>query len=120
MNSAASCIAKARFNPATIGSVKKNLVFANLLASGDWRSAVAYNDTGANEFGIAATRLNLDVDLRFTASERIHGFFRPLDKNGNFTSATFGDSGNNRARLHLDANTDALFFEGDAGAITRD
>ena len=76
---------------------KKNLVFANLLVSGDWRSAVAYNDTGANEFGIAATRLNLDVDLRFTATERIHVFLRPLDKGGNFTSATFADPANNRA-----------------------
>ena len=95
---------------------KKNLVFANLLVSGDWRSAVAYNNTPADDFGIAATRLNLDVDLRFTATERIHAFIRPLDKGGNFTSATFGTD-NNQAKVHLDGNVDALFFEGDLGAI---
>jgi hypothetical protein len=78
---------------------------------------VAWNDNGAGDgFGVAATRLNLDVDLKFTATERLHAFFRPLDNNNNFTSATFG-AGHSDAKLHLDGNPDALFFEGDLGAI---
>ncbi|MBI3881736.1 MAG: hypothetical protein HY301_16930 [Verrucomicrobia bacterium] len=95
---------------------KKNLVFANLLVSGDWRTAVAYNDTGAREFSTAATRVNLDVDLKFTATERIHAFFRPLDKGGNFTGYEFG-AAHNHGKFHFDGNPDALFFEGDLGAI---
>ncbi len=95
---------------------RKNLVFANLLVSGDWRSAVAHNDVGNREFTVAATRLNLDVDLRFTGTERIHAFFRPLDANGRFTRYEFG-KGKDTSLLHLDGTPDALFFEGDLGAI---
>ncbi len=104
------------FEPGVNVLGRKNLVFANLLVSGDWRNAVAYNDTGPNQFGIAATRLNLDVDLRFTATERLHAFFRPLDQNNKFTSVTFGH-GNGGEKLHLDGAPEALFFEGDLGAI---
>lgn len=95
---------------------KKNLVFGSLLVSGDWRGAVAYNDDGKREAGVAATRLNLDVDLKLTATERIHAFFRPLDKDGKFTGYEF-DAKRNKGRVHLDGNPDALFFEGDLGAI---
>ena len=105
------------FEPGYDWPGKKNLIFANLLVSGDWRNAVGYNKVSPTDYGIAATRLDLDVDLRFTATERIHAFFRPLDKNGRFTSATFG-TGNNKGKLPLNGNADALFFEGDAGAIT--
>lgn len=95
---------------------KKNLVFANLLVSGDWRTAAAWNDTGTDDFGVVATRLNLDVDLRITATERVHAFFRPLDKNGEFTRVEFGRA-KNREEFKLDGNPEALFFEGDLGAI---
>ena len=74
--------------PSPVG--KKNLVIAHLLVSGDWRTALAYNDTGASDFGALNTRLNLDVDLKFTATERFHAFFRPLDHNGKFTGIQFG------------------------------
>jgi hypothetical protein len=105
------------FQPAPDFLGKKNLFFAQLLVSGDWRTAVAWNDNGAGDgFGTLATRLNLDVDLKLTATERIHAFFRPLDKFNSFTSVTFGN-GHGGSKLHLDGNPDALFFEGDAGAI---
>ena len=95
---------------------KKNLVFANLLVSGDWRSAAAWNDFGNDELGVLATRLNLDVDLKLTATERIHAFFRPLDEDGRFTRYEFGN-GREHGKLELDGHVDALFFEGDLGAI---
>jgi len=105
------------FQPAPDWAGKKNLIFADLLVSGDWRTALAWNDAGKNSFGALNTRLDLDVDLKLTATERVHAFFRPLDKDGNFTGVHFGD-GHQSAQLHLDGNPDALFFEGDAAAIT--
>jgi len=101
--------------PAALGG--KNLIFGSLLVSGDWRTAVAYNDNGAAEQALAATRLNLDVDLKLTSTERIHAFLRPLDKNGNFTSFAFGANKPHRMNWHGDGNLDALFFEGDLGRI---
>ena len=47
------------------------------------------SDTGSSEFGMVAARLNLDMDLRLTSTERFHAFFRPIDKNNKFTSYTF-------------------------------
>ncbi len=104
-----------RVAPSPLG--KKNLVFAHLMAYGDWRTAIAYNDVGGKELETIATRLNLDVDLKLTATERIHAFFRPMDHNGQFTRYDFKTHGDKHAQPHFDGNLDALFFEGDAGAI---
>jgi hypothetical protein len=105
------------FQPAPDFLGKKNLVFAQLLVSGDWRSAFAMNDVGDNTFSALNTRLNLDVDLKLTATERIHAFFRPLDNNNKFTGITF-DDGDAEEKLRLDGNPEALFFEGDLGSIS--
>lgn len=96
---------------------RKNLVNPSLQAYGDFRTAVAWNDNGNVETGQVAARLNLDVDLQLTATERIHALFRPLDQNNQFLrNEFFGDD-----RKHLngtfDGNVDTLFFEGDVGAI---
>jgi len=96
----------------------KNTSSLQFLAFGDWRTAVAFNDNGALEVGRLATRLNLDLDLKLTGTERIHAFIRPLDKGGNFTRHEF--AGNDReggTNLELDGNIETLFFEGDIGAI---
>jgi hypothetical protein len=90
---------------------------------GDWRTAVAFNDNGANELGLVATRLNLDFDFRFTSTERIHWFIGPLDNGGEFTRCEF--AGGNRpggdadefCEVEADLNLDTLFFEGDVGPI---
>ena len=58
----------------------KNTSSLQFLAFGDWRTAVAFNDNGALEVGQLATRLNLDLDLKLTGTERIHAFIRPLIK----------------------------------------
>lgn len=88
---------------------------------GDWRTALAYNDNGNDERGRLATRLNLDLDYRLTATERVHGAISPLDEDGQFTRCDFGgDAGSfnsDNCELELDEKPDTLFFEGDAGAI---
>ncbi len=100
-----------------------NPTFTELYVYGDWRTALALNDNGNIEVGQVATRLNLEVDYRFTGTERIHAFFRPLDGQGEFTRCEFfgGDAPNNdpdrKCELQLDGNIDALFFEGDAGSL---
>jgi hypothetical protein len=94
-----------------------NLFRPQVMLYGDFRTAVAYNDNGNAEKGIWANRLNLDLDAKFTATERIHAFFGVLDENAIFKGYEFsgGDSDGNVGTI--DANLDALFFEGDLGAI---
>lgn len=96
---------------------EKNLVRPQLLVYGDWRTAVAFNDNGANEIGQLATRLNLDIDLRLTATERIHAFIRPIDQGGQFSRHEFFGDDHQEADLIIDGNLETLFFEGDIGAI---
>lgn len=98
---------------------EKNLARPQLLVYGDWRTAVAWNDNGNTETGQIATRLNLDIDLKLTSTERVHMFMRPLDKGnkGQFTRYEFFGDDRNQGDRQLDGNIDALFFEGDLGAI---
>jgi hypothetical protein len=96
----------------------KNTSSLQFLAFGDLRTAVAFNDNGAKEVGQVATRLNLDLDLKLTGTERIHAFIRPLDRAGQFTNFEFsGDDRDPGLDVRLDGNIETLFFEGDAGAI---
>src|SRR5262249_55474223 len=68
----------------------KNLSSPHLMVYGDWRTAVGYNDNGQNEQSVLATRLNLDVDGKITATERVHAFMRPLDNGKQFTRVDLG------------------------------
>ncbi|MBV28828.1 MAG: hypothetical protein CMM22_03355, partial [Rhodospirillaceae bacterium] len=96
---------------------RKNLMFPGMSIYGDWRTAVAYNDNGGTEVGRVATRLNLDVDLKLTSTERIHAFLRPLDQAGNFTRFDFSADDEDQGELVADGNLETLFFEGDLGSI---
>lgn len=96
---------------------EKNLIFPALNVFGDWRTAVAWNDNGAVETGQVATRLNLDVDLKLTATERLHALFRPIDKGGKFSRYEFFGDDHNQGDAIIDGNPDTLFFEGDVGSI---
>lgn len=97
---------------------EKNLLFPSLSVFGDIRTAGAANDVGGDVVYEFANRLNLDVDLKITATERIHAFFRPIDQNGKFLGYRTGDkNGNNGVDGKVDANPETLFFEGDVGAI---
>lgn len=98
---------------------RKNLLFPHFYGFGDWRTAVAFNDNGADERGQIATRLNLDIDLGLTATERLHALFQPLQKDGAFTRCEFaGDDSSEDCELEFDPEPQTLFFEGDIAAIT--
>jgi hypothetical protein len=85
---------------------------------GDWRTAVAYNSNQGKDIAQIATRLNIDMDLKFTATERIHAFFTPLQKNAKFTRYEFGGGdGDGKFTDEFDFNPQTLFFEGDLGAM---
>jgi len=98
---------------------EKNLARPQLLVYGDWRTAVAWNDNGNTETGLVATRLNVDVDLKLTSTERIHMFMRPFDKGnkGQFSRYEFFGDDRGQGDLQLDGNIETLFFEGDLGAL---
>lgn len=96
---------------------RKNLLHPAFSVFGDWRTALAFNDNKDDEVGLVATRLNLDVDLKLTASERLHAFFRPLDQGGQFSRYEFFGDDREQGDLRTDGNLETLFFEGDVGAI---
>jgi hypothetical protein len=98
---------------------RKNLLIPHLYGFGDWRTAVAFNNNGADERAQIATRLNLDVDLGLTATERLHALFQPLQKDGAFTRCEFaGNDSIDDCELEFDPVPQTLFFEGDLAAIT--
>jgi len=83
---------------------------------GDFRIAGAYIDDGAVERDVLAMRLNLDVDWKLTATERLHAFFRPLDNGAEFTGCE-RIAGEGKCRGRGDLKPETLFFEGDLGAM---
>lgn len=96
---------------------EQNPINFHFFAYGDLRIGAAHYDNGvADDQSVLAARLNLDMDLAITATERIHAFVRPLDKNGSFTRYQFGD-GDNEFIDELDFKLDTFFFEGDINTI---
>ena len=101
----------------------KNLIWPWLMVFGDWRTAAGFNDnSNAGDNASIATRLNLDIDVKLTATERMHFAVRPFEKNGRITEIDLRNNGENgpgdsAQDLHVDFNLDAAFFEGDFGAI---
>ncbi len=99
---------------------KKNLITPGFTLFGDFRTAVAANDNGAGDTKyVWANRLNLDFDLRLTATERIHAFWGPLDEDGRFTRVESITDGRDQLRFfeEFDDDFDTFFFEGDLGYI---
>jgi hypothetical protein len=95
-----------------------NPLLPGLAIYGDWRTAVAYNSNNGKDIAQIATRLNIDVDLKITGTERIHAFFTPLQKGNAFTRYEFGGGdGNRRFNEEFDLNPQTLFFEGDLGSL---
>jgi hypothetical protein len=104
--------------PSGTGLGRKNPTDHAFSIYGDWRTALARNSDGTRSFNVLATRLNLDVDWKLTGTERLHAFFRPLDHKGNFTRCQSRSAGvGKRCDLNVDVKADALFFEGDLGAM---
>jgi len=105
-----------RYNPESSWLGKKNLLIPGLDVYGDWRNAIAYNDFGNTSQGVLASRLNLDVDLKLTATERVHASFGPLNQGTDFTQkGIFGP--NQESSFPINGNVTALYFEGDMGSI---
>jgi hypothetical protein len=101
----------------------KNPLGFHFMGYGDLRVAAASYDNGVpaangkTEQSTVAARLNLDLDVAFTATERIHAFVRPLDKNGSFTRYQISGGVEDEFVDEFDFDLDTLFFEGDLGAI---
>lgn len=95
----------------------KNPIDQQLVIYGDWRTAIADNDNGAIQQSQVATRLNLDVDYKITATERIHATITPLEKDGRFTRHLISGAVRDKSFSEGDSSLDALYFEGDLGAI---
>ena len=98
---------------------EKNLIFGHLYAFGDWRTAVAYNENGNGaEVAQVATRLNLDLDLGLTATERLHALIQPLQDDAAFTRCEFGGAASiDDCELEYDFQPQTAFFEGDVGSM---
>lgn len=95
-----------------------NPLLPGLSVYGDWRTAVAYNNNNGNDVAQVATRLNLDVDIKITGTERIHAFFTPIQDDARFTRLEFGGAGADGSFIEeFDPYPQTLFFEGDLGAI---
>jgi hypothetical protein len=89
-----------------------------LLVYGDWRTAIAVNDNGAGDESLIATRLNLDIDFKLTATERLHAFITPMEKDGRFTRYVLDSEGSKEEfEGEADGELDTLYFEGDFGRI---
>jgi hypothetical protein len=100
-----------------------NPINFHFMAYGDLRIGGAYYDNGVadsngdTEQAAVAARLNLDMDLALTATERIHAFVRPLDKNGSFTRYQFRGPNEDEFIDEFDFKLDTLFFEGDVNQM---
>jgi hypothetical protein len=95
-----------------------NPLLPGLAIYGDWRTAVAYNSNNGKDIAQIATRLNVDVDLKITGTERFHAFFTPLQKNNRFTRYEFGGGdGDGKFTGEFDLRPQTLFFEGDLGSL---
>jgi len=97
---------------------EKNPLLPGLAVYGDWRTAVAYNNNNGKDVAQIATRLNLDVDLKLTATERLHAFFTPIQEDNRFSRFEFGGGGSeDRFIGEFDAEPQTLFLEGDLGSL---
>ncbi|WP_173401824.1 hypothetical protein [Rhodopirellula europaea] len=93
-----------------------NLARPEFYLYGDFRSGIITGRNAAGRTDNWASRLNLDLDLRLTDSERFHGFIGPLDRNGQFNRVDFQD-GKFDYQGVFDPNFVTAFFEGDLGAM---
>lgn len=99
---------------------EKNLASPQFLLYGDARVALAGNRLGGLSNAALSPQLNLEADLKLTATERLHASFKPLEKNKRFTQLQFNDDDNqrnNHIQTEFDLAPQTLFLEGDLAAI---
>jgi hypothetical protein len=109
------------YAPRPILLAAENPIQFHFMAYGDLRVAAADNDNGKaapngkTYQSTIATRLNLDLDLNLTATERIHAFMRPFDKNNSFTRFEIDGGVKDKFVHEFNPKLTTLFFEGDIG-----
>ena len=91
-----------------------NNVVPQFLVFGDSRTAFASNSIAGQNDTLIATQLNLDFDLKLTATERFHAFVSP---NTNGAANTRWQLDNDEFISEANANINFGYFEGDLGAI---
>lgn len=100
---------------------KKNPINHQFTVYGDIRFAMGSNDDGSEDRAdLLAVKTTIDVDWKFTGTERLHAIFTPLDGDEGITRYDFAEDANGETigfELETDFTADALFFEGDLGAI---
>jgi hypothetical protein len=94
-----------------------NPLMPRFVLYGDYRTGVGVHKNAGLPVRQFAHRLNLDLDLRLTATERVHAFFGPLDSQGRFTRFDFSQPGQVEFEQEFDMTPNTLFFEGDVGAM---
>ena len=94
----------------------KNLVRPQFYIYGDYRVGIQGGRNANGRADNVSARLNLDLDLRLTDTERFHAFFGPLDKNGEFSRIELVE-GKLELENEFDLNPATGFFEGDLGVI---
>ncbi len=94
-----------------------NLLQPHFWVYGDYRTGVAANQNQAGAANNWAHRLNLDMDLQFTATERLHAFMGPLDRGNDFHAARLQRLRQHRRDQSQRHAARYIFFEGDVGAI---
>lgn len=95
---------------------RTNLVHPRFQVFGDIRTALGFNGDDGDFTGVWGTVLNLELDLRITATERFHARVAPLDRAGDVTRLEF-DYQNTEFFNNTDLEFDTGFFEGDLGAL---
>lgn len=92
-----------------------NPMTPHLIGFGDIRTGVGINQLSDRDAFSVASQLNLNLDLKLTATERIHAFMGPFDNGTQSTRLDFSDDF--QVISHTDLTFNSLFFEGDVGAI---
>ncbi|GAA5511017.1 hypothetical protein [Novipirellula caenicola] len=93
-----------------------NLVRPEFYIYGDYRTGIAAGRNAAGRTDNLASRLNLDLDLQLTDTDRLHAFVGPLDNNNQFTRwEKVGDDIKYRSEFDLTPVTG--FYEGDLGVL---
>ncbi len=92
-----------------------NIITPQLIVFGDFRTALASNQSGGNGESLFAMQANLFFDFKVTSTERFHFNLTPLTQGANNTRFEF-----DRHQWEGEWNGDINFgfFEGDLGAIT--
>ena len=95
---------------------RTNLIHPRFQIFGDFRTAAGLNGLNSDYVGVWGAVLNLQMDLRITATERFHALVAPLDRAGIPTRVEYDNNQTNFFN-NTDLEFDTGFFEGDLGAL---